>query len=80
MAARDRDGIRTAAHALKGAAGTLSASPVAECARVLERMAEAGAIDPAAADAAWLSLEAESARLVHALGASRSQAPRSLQR
>jgi len=65
--ARDRDAIRTAAHALKGAAGALSAAPVAECAYALERMAEAGDIDPALADAAWASLQAESARLVAAL-------------
>jgi HPt (histidine-containing phosphotransfer) domain-containing protein len=65
--ARDRDAIRTAAHALKGAAGAVSAAPVAECARALERMAEAGDIDPELADAAWASLQAESARLVAAL-------------
>jgi signal transduction histidine kinase/CheY-like chemotaxis protein/HPt (histidine-containing phosphotransfer) domain-containing protein len=65
--ARDRDAIRTAAHALKGAAGAVSAAPVAECARALERMAEAGDIDPTLADAAWASLQLESARLVAAL-------------
>jgi len=65
--ARDRDAIRTAAHALKGAAGAVSAAPVAECARALERMAEAGDIDPELADAAWASLQAESVRLVAAL-------------
>jgi HPt (histidine-containing phosphotransfer) domain-containing protein len=59
--------IRTAAHALKGAAGNLSAIPVAECAGALERMAADGAVDPIAADAAHARLEAESARLVAAL-------------
>jgi signal transduction histidine kinase/CheY-like chemotaxis protein len=67
--ARDPDAIRTAAHALKGAAGSVSAAPVAECARTLERMAEDGAIDPVMADAAWACLEAESARLMAALEA-----------
>jgi signal transduction histidine kinase/DNA-binding response OmpR family regulator len=59
--------IRTAAHALKGAAGNLSAIPVAECSAALETMAAEGAVDPIAADAAYTRLEAESTRLFAAL-------------
>jgi HPt (histidine-containing phosphotransfer) domain-containing protein len=67
--ARDGQAIRTAAHALKGAAGSLSATPVAECAHTLELMANDRTIDPELADAAWTHLEVESARLVAALQA-----------
>jgi two-component system sensor histidine kinase/response regulator len=67
IASRDRDAIRSAAHALRGAALNLSATPVAECAGALELLAADGAVDPIAADAAYARLEAESARLVAAL-------------
>jgi signal transduction histidine kinase/CheY-like chemotaxis protein len=67
VGARDRDAIRAAAHAFKGAAGNLSAVPVADCARQLEAMAEGGAIDPVSADAAWARLEMETARLLAVL-------------
>jgi CheY-like chemotaxis protein len=70
VAARDRGAIRTAAHALKGAAGNFSASPAADCAGALELMAADGVFDPIAADAAYGRLEAESARLVAVLRAS----------
>jgi two-component system sensor histidine kinase/response regulator len=66
---RDREAIRTSAHALKGAAGNLSAAPVARCALALERMALDGDIDPVKADGAWACLEAESARLIEVLEA-----------
>jgi HPt (histidine-containing phosphotransfer) domain-containing protein len=69
VVARDRDAIRTAAHALKGAAANLSAVPVAECASALEVMAERGTIDPLTADAAWARLETECERLVAVLSA-----------
>ena len=62
--ARDRDAIRTAAHALKGAAGELSAAPVAECARALERMAEARRHRPDAGRCRMGKSPGESARLV----------------
>jgi two-component system sensor histidine kinase/response regulator len=67
VAARDRDAIRSAAHALKGAAGNLAATPVTECAGALESMAADGAFDPIRADATFARLEVESARLVSAL-------------
>ena len=67
VAARDREAIRSAAHALKGATLNVSAAPLVECARALEDMAERGPIDGVAADAAWAHLETESARLVEAL-------------
>jgi HPt (histidine-containing phosphotransfer) domain-containing protein len=67
VAARDPGAIRTAAHALKGAAGNLSATPVADCAAALESLAADGAFDPSAADAMLARLEAESARLLTAL-------------
>jgi signal transduction histidine kinase/DNA-binding response OmpR family regulator len=69
VAARDRDAIRTAAHALKGAAGNLSATPVVECAGTLEVMAADRAFNPLTIDAAYARLEAESARLVAVLRA-----------
>jgi two-component system, sensor histidine kinase and response regulator len=67
VAARDPEAVRTAAHALGGAAGNLAAAPVVACARVLETLAEAGTLDPAMADAAWVRLEAEGERLITAL-------------
>jgi two-component system, sensor histidine kinase and response regulator len=67
VAARDRGAIRAAAHALRGAAGNLCATPVAECARALEVTATDGVFDPMAADAGYARLEAESARLLAVL-------------
>ncbi|MEO8259837.1 MAG: response regulator [Acidobacteriota bacterium] len=70
VAARDRDAIGSASHSLKGAAGSLSAAPVAEQAAALEAMAADGPFDPVAAEDAYGRLEAESARLVAVLRAS----------
>jgi two-component system sensor histidine kinase/response regulator len=67
VASRNANAIRTVAHALKGAALNLSATPVAECAGALELMAADAAFDPIAADAAFARLEAEGARLLAAL-------------
>jgi HPt (histidine-containing phosphotransfer) domain-containing protein len=67
VAARDVDAIRTAAHALKGAAGNLAATPIVECAKALERLADSGTITPALADVAWVRLQAEGDRLTAAL-------------
>jgi two-component system sensor histidine kinase/response regulator len=69
VAARDPGAIRTIAHALRGAAGNLSATPVAECAGALELMAADEAFDPIAADAMFARLEAESTRLLAVLRA-----------
>jgi signal transduction histidine kinase/CheY-like chemotaxis protein/HPt (histidine-containing phosphotransfer) domain-containing protein len=67
VVALDREAIRNAAHSLRGAAANISAAPVADCAGVLEQMAERGSIDAVAADAAWARLDAECARLVAVL-------------
>jgi len=69
VASRDPAAIRSTAHSLKGAADNLSAGPLAECAKALERMAEGGAIDADAADATWALMQAESGRLMAALQA-----------
>lgn len=65
--ARDREGIRTAAHALKSAAATLSARGVAEAARQLEQIGASGDLDHVAA--AWPRLQAAAERLLITLGA-----------
>ena len=64
--ARDGERIRTAAHALKGAAANLSARGVMEAARALEQIGASGDLDHVTA--AWSLLEAEGARLLMALG------------
>jgi HPt (histidine-containing phosphotransfer) domain-containing protein len=64
---RDNEGIRTASHALRGAAGNLVAAPIVERLRALETMAMDGTVDPRVTDAAWLDLEAEALRLTTAL-------------
>jgi two-component system sensor histidine kinase/response regulator len=69
VAARDREEIRSVAHALKGAAGNLSATAVSECASALESMAADGVFDQFAADAMYARLEAESARVIGVLDA-----------
>jgi two-component system sensor histidine kinase/response regulator len=63
--AGDPERIRTAAHALKGAAGNLSANGVFEAARVLERIGAESRLD--AAPAAWRSLSAAAAHAIDAL-------------
>jgi len=65
--ARDAEEIRISAHALKGAAGNLSARPIVQLALALELMAQGRPIDSRALDAAWARLEIEGARLLAAL-------------
>jgi CheY-like chemotaxis protein/HPt (histidine-containing phosphotransfer) domain-containing protein len=62
---RDADAIRTSAHALKGAAGNLSATGLFEAARVLERIGAESRLD--AAQAAWRVVSAEAGNVVDAL-------------
>jgi two-component system sensor histidine kinase/response regulator len=69
VAARDGEAIRSACHALKGAAGNLAAGPVVQHASALETLGAAEPIDAAAVDAAWIALQADGARLVSALRA-----------
>jgi HPt (histidine-containing phosphotransfer) domain-containing protein len=61
----DAEAIRQTAHALKGAAGNLSAAGLCEAARTLERIGADGRIDAAAA--AWRRLAAEAASVLDAL-------------
>ena len=63
----DMDALRSAAHALKGAAGTLSAAGVVEAASVLERIGAEKRRE--AAEAAWKTLSAQAAQLAGALQA-----------
>jgi two-component system, sensor histidine kinase and response regulator len=65
IVAGDAEGLRGAAHALRGAAGTLSARGVVDAAMVLERMGAENRL--AAAEAAWKTLNAEAAHLAAAL-------------
>jgi CheY-like chemotaxis protein len=62
---RHAEEIRTSAHALKGAAGNMSARGLFEAARVLERIGGEGRLD--AAEGAWRVLETEAANVVDAL-------------
>jgi HPt (histidine-containing phosphotransfer) domain-containing protein len=61
----DAEALRNAAHALRGAAGTLSAAGIVEASLVLERLGAANTL--ALADAAWKTLNAEAAHLAAAL-------------
>jgi CheY-like chemotaxis protein len=60
--ARDADAIRREAHALKGAAGSMSATGVFEAAGVLERLGAERRLD--AAEAAWRRLSAEATEVL----------------
>jgi signal transduction histidine kinase/DNA-binding response OmpR family regulator len=62
---RNAEGIRTAAHALKGAAGTLSLGGLHAAAGALERIGAQSQMD--AAEAAWLRLSIEATRAIDAL-------------
>jgi CheY-like chemotaxis protein len=62
---RDPELIRTTAHALKGAAGTIAAAAVFEAAQTLERIGAEKRLN--AADAAWRVLARESANLMDTL-------------
>jgi CheY-like chemotaxis protein len=67
MGQRDATAVHASAHALKGAAGNLSARAVADCASVLEHMADDGQMDVPATERAWARLQEEAARLLIAL-------------
>jgi HPt (histidine-containing phosphotransfer) domain-containing protein len=71
---RDAEALRTAAHALKGAAGNLSAGGLFEAARVLERVGAESHMD--AAEAAWRQLSVEASNVIDVLRATALQ-PRS---
>ncbi len=62
---RDGETIRTAAHALKGAAGNLSAAGLFEAAYTLERLGAEGRLD--ATEGAWRQLSAHAATVMDAL-------------
>ena len=62
---RDPERIRTSAHALKGAAGNLSATGLFEAARTLERIGAECRLE--AAEAAWRVLTEEAAHAIEAL-------------
>jgi signal transduction histidine kinase/DNA-binding response OmpR family regulator len=59
------EALRNGAHALRGAAGTLSAGGLVDAAHVLERLGAENRLGPA--DAAWKTLNAEAAHLTAAL-------------
>ena len=59
---RNAEGLRTAAHALKGAAGNLSAGGLFEAARVLERIGAESRMD--AAEGAWRQLSVEASNVI----------------
>ncbi|HEY0284568.1 MAG TPA: response regulator, partial [Vicinamibacterales bacterium] len=62
VTARDADALCTAAHALKGAAGNLSADGLFEAARVLERVGAESRMD--AAEGAWRQLSVEASNVI----------------
>jgi HPt (histidine-containing phosphotransfer) domain-containing protein len=62
---RNPDALRAAAHALKGAAGNLSATRLCAAADVLERIGAASRMD--AAEGAWRQLSVESSQLMDVL-------------
>jgi CheY-like chemotaxis protein len=59
---RNAEGLRTAAHALKGAAGNLSAGGLFEAARVLERIGAESRMD--ASEGAWRQLSVEASNVI----------------
>jgi CheY-like chemotaxis protein len=65
VTSRNADGLRSAAHALKGSAGNLSADGVFEAARVLERIGAESRMD--AAEAGWRLLSLEAASIIDVL-------------
>jgi HPt (histidine-containing phosphotransfer) domain-containing protein len=56
--ARDAEGIRVAAHALKGAAGNLSATGLVAAARTLERLGAEGGVNAAPSALRQLKVQA----------------------
>ena len=65
VTSRNADALRAAAHALKGAAGNLSAGGLFEAARVLERIGAESRMD--AAEAAWRQLSVEASNVIDVL-------------
>ena len=65
IASGNAEALRNAAHALRGAAGTLSAAGLVDAALVLERLGAENKLAPA--EAAWKTLSAEAAHLAAAL-------------
>jgi CheY-like chemotaxis protein len=63
--ARDADGLRAAAHALKGVAANLSATGLFEAAQILERLGAESRLEPA--EAAWRRLSTEAASVMDTL-------------
>jgi two-component system, sensor histidine kinase and response regulator len=63
--AHDADGLRSAAHALKGVAANLSAPRLLDAARLLEVLGAESRLEPA--EAAWRTLAAEAASVMDAL-------------
>jgi signal transduction histidine kinase/DNA-binding response OmpR family regulator/HPt (histidine-containing phosphotransfer) domain-containing protein len=62
VTSRNAEGLRTAAHALKGAAGNLSAGGLFEAARVLERIGAESRMD--ASEGAWRQLSVEASNVI----------------
>jgi signal transduction histidine kinase/CheY-like chemotaxis protein len=65
VTARNAEGLRAAAHALKGAAANLSAGGLFDMAAVLERIAAESHMD--AAEAAWRQLSVEASNVIDVL-------------
>ena len=65
VTSRNPEALRTAAHALKGAAGNLSATGMFDAAAVLERLGAESRMD--AAEGAWRQLSLESASVIDLL-------------
>jgi CheY-like chemotaxis protein len=63
---QNAEALRAAAHALKGAAGNLSAAGLFEAAHVLERLASESHMD--ATEAAWRQLSVEASNVIDVLG------------
>jgi signal transduction histidine kinase/CheY-like chemotaxis protein len=63
--AHDADGLRAAAHALKGVAANLSAAGLFEASQILERLGAESRLEPA--EAAWRRLSAEAASVMDTL-------------
>jgi two-component system, sensor histidine kinase and response regulator len=70
---RDVEGIRAGAHALKGAAGNLSARTLADAAAILERIANEGRLD--AAESGWRRVWTEASEFMDALRRSDAATP-----
>ena len=66
MTGRNAEALREAAHALKGAAGSLSANGLFEGASVLERLGAESRME--AAEGAWRQLSVEATNLMDVLG------------